>query len=242
MTIANYGDIDTEGQMRKAVDLMHINDMYEFNDETVSAFLSRVGISDPRNYTEEVLTGYLFNVLDTVFDNRLSFLNKLQKLQQSLTDIFFNFNSYTVQLINNYYSGGDLLGGPKIIRCGVKNQSAYELDALYANNTIIITSEYDRDSYSAYKHDIYLKPVFTSESKSYSEIDVSVLPDIFSEVSETNQVDLVLQSRIVHEVESTSTSSDELVVSLKGFSTEVFLSTPLDPSSDANMLFLANNL
>lgn len=239
---ANMGDMDKEGQMSMGVNLLHQNDLYSFNNETVSEFLSRVGIKDPRNYSGEILTGYLFTILDSVFDNRLSFLNKLQKLQQALTDIFFNFNSYTVQLINNYYSGGDLVAGVKNTRYSVTYQTGYDLDVSYANNMLLVASDYTGDSNSSFTHDVYLKSTTEVSNQHSSEPILNILVGIYAEPTEESELYFLLNSRVIHNVESDTVAEDAMSVSTKDYGVEIFLSTPIDPSSDANLVFLANNL
>lgn len=125
--LTNYSDIDTNGQMEMMVHNLHINDLYTFNDETVDAFFRRTGVQDIRNYDTPTLIGYVFSILDNVFDQKLSYLNRMKKLQAALTDVFFKFNSYTVQLINNYFSDSSYLVGVKDVRYGLKADTSYDL-------------------------------------------------------------------------------------------------------------------
>lgn len=116
--LTNYSEKDTNGQFTKIVDELSITEDFIFNDESVTDFLTRVGVKDPRSYSKPNLKVYTFNILDEVFDKKLSYLNRLKKLQDSLNQVFFKFNSYTVQLVNNYYNDNPMLVGMKDRRYG----------------------------------------------------------------------------------------------------------------------------
>lgn len=209
--LANYGDMDTEGQMRMAIDTMHQTELYSFNDETVSAFLGRVGISDPRDYSRDVLTGYVFNILDTVFDNRLSFLNRLQKLQSALTDIFFNFNSYTVQLINNYYSGGHILAGVKDRRYSYKYKIAVNMEVNMGNNDILLTDNYEPTGKTKLLEDITFNFEFTHWCIYRNTANVTIPVGIYVEPTEKQEYNVYFNTLVLTEAEGnvkTSTMSD----------------------------------
>lgn len=113
---SNYSDINTYGQMSYAIEAMHQTDLYTFNDETIEEFIERVGIKDVRAYTTEQARSMIFGLLDNLFDQKLTYQNRLKLLQKSLGEVFFKFNSYTVQLINNYYSDNSIVAGIKDTR------------------------------------------------------------------------------------------------------------------------------
>ncbi len=239
--LSNYGDIDTEGQMRMAIDTMHMTEVYDFNDETVSAFLSRVGISDPREYQEDVLTGYLFNILDTVFDNRLSFLNRLQKLQQALTDIFFNFNSYTVQLINNYYSGGHILAGIKDRRYGYSYKTKADMDVTNVTTSLVNSVTYEPTGKTRMLEDLKFNFEFTHDCRYRSSADLSILAGIYAEPTERTEFSVNYNTLILEKTEGVVRNSSQTRTDFNVVGVEVDYSSPLDPSSDEVMTFLANN-
>lgn len=239
--LANYGDMHTEGQMRLAIDTMHQTELYEFNDETVTDFLSRVGISDPREYSEEVLTGYIFNVLDTVFDNRLSFLNRLQKLQQALTDIFFNFNSYTVQLINNYYSGGHILAGIKDRRYAHEYSTDTNMDVSANYSTLIVATNHEPLFTVESLDEAYLKLQVEHFSKYRVECDLNILTGIHTEVGENTEFNIMYNSLVLHDSRGIVQQASNSAVEFKSLGVEVYMSSPPNPSSDEVMTFLANN-
>lgn len=239
--LSNYGDIDTEGQMRLAIDTMHQTEVYEFNDETVTQFLSRTGIVDPREYSEEVLTGYIFNVLDTVFDNRLSFLNRLQKLQQALTDIFFKFNSYTVQLINNYYSGGHILAGIKDRRYGYIYSTDINMDVNLETTSLITSTDFEPDTKIRVEDSLALKFGVYHWYSYKTKADLSILTGIYAEPTEKSEFNLKLNSLVLHDSYGIVDNASDSKVEFKGLGVEVMFSTPPDPSSDEVLTFLANN-
>jgi hypothetical protein len=126
--LSGYSDMDTEGQMSWVVDQLHESVDFEVDtEETVDAFLDRMGMEDPRSYNIPQLQIYLYNILDNAYDKKLSFLSRFQKLQDALTKVFFKFNSYTVQLINNYYGDAPLLVGPKDTRFHHTDEVTYDL-------------------------------------------------------------------------------------------------------------------
>lgn len=239
--LSNYGDMDTEGQMRMAIDTMHMTEVYSFNDETVDAFLSRTGVGDPREYTPEVLTGYVFNILDTIFDNRLSFLNRLQKLQQALTDIFFNFNSYTVQLINNYYSGGHILAGIKDRRYGYSYKTKINMDVNAETTSLITATNFEPTNSTKVEESVGLDFQIGHDVSYKSESSLSILTGIYAEPAEASEFNLNLKSLSIHNSEGIVRNIAAPRVDFKTLGVEVMFSTPPDPSSDEVLTFLANN-
>lgn len=111
--LSNLSDAHSEGQFAKVLDVITIYEDFVFDEETVEEFISRVGVADPRKYSRDVAGEYTFDVMDAAFDRRLSYLRRLENLQKALADVFFNFNSYTVQLVNNYYNTSPILAGIK---------------------------------------------------------------------------------------------------------------------------------
>lgn len=111
--LCNTSELDDNGQLALIADSITQEDLYTFDGESVQTFLSRVGLRDPREYEKVNLQSYTFSILDSLFDKKLSYLNRLKKLQDALSQVFFKFNSYTVQLLNNYYNDDLLLAGIK---------------------------------------------------------------------------------------------------------------------------------
>lgn len=113
---SNYSDMHTYAQMSYAIETMHQTELFTYNDETVNEFIERVGIKDVRSYTPTQVSAIIFNLLDNLFDQKLTYQKRLRLLQKSLGEVFFKFNSYTVQLINNYYSDNSIVAGVKDTR------------------------------------------------------------------------------------------------------------------------------
>lgn len=129
--LSNYSDKDTEGQMQWVMHQLHESlDFVVDAQESVSEFLDRTGLQDPRTYGTPQLEIYLFDILDSAYDKKLSLLNRFKKLQDALTKVFFKFNSYTVQLINNYYGDSPLLVGAKDARYSHTDSVYYDLSEL----------------------------------------------------------------------------------------------------------------
>lgn len=127
-SLANYSDMDTEGQMAWLMGQVHESIDFAIDEfESVDAFLDRCGLPDPRTYDNPQLQLYLYNILDNAYDKKLSFLSRFEKLQDALTKVFFKFNSYSVQLINNYYADAPLLVGAKDTRFAHTDEVTYDL-------------------------------------------------------------------------------------------------------------------
>ena len=111
--LTNHSDGHTEGQMAMVHSLLNKTEDFTFTDESVDEFLFRTGVRDPRKYARKTLELYTFAILDEVFDRKFSYIKRLKKLQQALTEVFSNFNSYSVQFINNYFEDAAILAGVK---------------------------------------------------------------------------------------------------------------------------------
>lgn len=133
--LANMSDSQTEGQFAKVVDVLTIYEDFTFDEETVDEFISRVGITDPREYGRDVMADYVFAIIDGAFDKRLSYLKRLKNLQKALAEVFFNFNSYTVQLVNNYYNDSPILAGAKDTR--YRHTSSTKFDVGNSSDTFV---------------------------------------------------------------------------------------------------------
>lgn len=183
--LSNYSDIDTHGQMEMMVHNLHINDLYTFNDETVDAFFKRTGVNDIREYDTATLTGYVFNILDNVFDQKLSYLNRLKKLQASLSEVFFKFNSYTVQLINNYFGDSPYLVGAKDSRYGLKYDATYDLSNTTsvspAVNLEVSSASVDTETFN-FKTEYQLKVDVRSDVSIDSLVSLEVQPTTYTDL------------------------------------------------------------
>lgn len=111
--LSNLSDPDNFGQFKHMTDSLTLSDIYTPNQEDVNLFLNRIGLSDINNYSVFTLQDMLYSTLNTLYDDKLSFLTDTQNVQEAMTKIFENFKSYTIQFINTYYSQSPILCGPR---------------------------------------------------------------------------------------------------------------------------------
>lgn len=116
LLLTNFDDKDVNGQFELMIDKLHYGDTYSFNDETVDNFLTRIGLTDLFYYDNKALDTLMYTILNNLYDNKLNFLNLYKYIQKALIEIFKNFNSYTVQFINDYYSSSPIIAGLKDTR------------------------------------------------------------------------------------------------------------------------------
>lgn len=188
--LSNYSDMDTEGQMSWAISQVHEHMDFDVDTvESVDDFLDRTGLSDPRGYDTVQLQTYLFDILDNAYDKKLSFLSRFQKLQDALTKVFFKFNSYTVQLINNYYADAPLLVGAKDTRYAHTDSTVYDLTlavegsfghSLITDQTSSLLSMHHQPSVSDIRH----------HSKLGADIEIDGVLDF--DIQHTYQTDQLL--------------------------------------------------
>ena len=191
--LSNSSDSDTEGQMSHVLNQLHESIDFEVDSvETVEVFLARTGLKDPREYAGPELQQYLFNLLDGVYDKKFSFLSRYQKLQEALTKVFFKFNSYTVQLINNYYGDSPLL-------VGAKDSRYHHLDTVVYDLTLL--------GESLSKHSLI--------SDGISTVTHSTSPDFSSQIDHHSYVHLTvdLDGVLAMQMEQSSQSDQDLPLS-----------------------------
>jgi hypothetical protein len=123
--LTNNSDKDDEGQFSNLIANLHTTDTYTFNNETPSAFLNRIGMEHLNTYTPEALDTILYMILNNLYDNKLDFLNKYKYIQKSLIEIFRKFNSYTVQVIDNYSLTSPILAGHKDTRTTIDQDKTH---------------------------------------------------------------------------------------------------------------------
>ena len=140
--VTNLDDKDTNGQFELLMDRLQISEEYTFNDETPEFFLKRIGMENLYKYDDSALETLAGAILDNVYDNRLSFLNRYKYIQKALIDVFKKFNSYTVQIIDTYKSTTPLLVGPKDIRMVVDLESHSKLYSFNAIDTKVEDMKY----------------------------------------------------------------------------------------------------
>lgn len=205
---SNFSDMDTEGQVEWLIGQVH--ECTDFNvdtQESVQDFLDRTGLDDPRGYDAVQLKTYLYTILDNAYDKKLSFLSRYEKLQDALTKVFFKFNSYTVQLINNYYADAPLLVGAKDTL--YSHTGAVEVDLTRATESALSSDIITEEFSSNHSSDTYNPNTdITHHSKLYAVVQ---LPDMADwEVEQRYELDqpLSLDHQVL--VDSVSQSFEEV--------------------------------
>lgn len=154
LLVSNTSDVHDAGQIDNLIENMHQSAIYEFNDETVTEFLQRIGLEDISNYPHEAIETISYSILNGVFNNNLEFLNSNKYLQKALISVFRNFNSYTIQVIDDYKSSSPILAGPAEPRVNHTTQDTfyyfYDMYILSVGIEYILTK-----SYSVYYDETY---------------------------------------------------------------------------------------
>jgi len=119
LLLTNYSDKNVNGQFEYMIERMHKRDTYTFDNETVESFLIRVGISGLLEYEPAVLESLSFTILNNLYDNKLDFINSYRFIQKAMVEVFKKFNSYTVQILSDYYSSSPTLSGPEDVRYSI---------------------------------------------------------------------------------------------------------------------------
>jgi hypothetical protein len=144
--VSNESDVDDNGQYRNFIDQLFKDDIYTFDNELVSNFLSRINFEGINKYSIEELDKLIGDIVDTVYNNRYyEFLNFIS-IQKGIIDVFKKLTSYTIQIAEKYVNINPLLTGI--------NDRRYALVALsdnYLNTVGIINYNYEviRDTTSS---------------------------------------------------------------------------------------------
>jgi len=113
---SNLSDKDDNGQIENTIKNIHTKDIYSYNDETPNEFLKRIGITELYNYPTNSLETLYTDILNGISNNKISFLFKYKDILKSMREIFKQFVSYTVQLIDKYTLLSPMLVGHKDLR------------------------------------------------------------------------------------------------------------------------------
>lgn len=182
---SNLSDKDTEGQFEHLIARLHTTETYQYHDETPAEFLKRIGMDSLYLFDPQSLQSLQYAILNNLFDNQLSFVNEYQYIQKALIEVFQKFNSYTVQIIDNYTAASPLLAGPQDPRYTVTEEihsrlyyyDAYNLniDMQYGLTTVqSLPLEHRIDAGYAYHTDAHLPltPALQFSASSRSEVAV----------------------------------------------------------------------
>ncbi len=123
--VSNLHDKHEAGQMQGVLDNCSVINTYEITGETVSEFISRVSVPDIFTYQKTVLEDMAYNILDTLFDGRLSFLYSMSTIQKDLIEVFKKFNSYTVQIVEEIRNEDNLVTNLTDPRYYVSNETKH---------------------------------------------------------------------------------------------------------------------
>lgn len=132
---SNVHDKDDNGQLANTLSRLQTHDTLTLDDETPQEFLSRIGIKDLYEYPLDVIETMTYNILDSLFDNKLDLLNKYKYIQRALVEVFKKFTSYTTQLLDDYSYESSELGGVKDTRL-TTDGDIHEFDFKAVNSII----------------------------------------------------------------------------------------------------------
>lgn len=182
LLVCNQGDKNINGQLEMCVENLNHKGIYEFDDETVPAFLKRVGFLSVLDYDSDVLYELLMNILNSVTYNKLGELGRNRYVQDALVQVFKQFNSYTVQLIDKYFSSESVLANLKSPLYTLDRDS--KTTSYYLNdNTSYV------DIFTVKKNDIpvvlntdveYVKSIVAHVAVDFNEVSFSAGSDIIS--------------------------------------------------------------
>lgn len=189
----NLDDKDSNGQFELIIDRLHTSDTYSFNDETPVDFLKRIGLEDLYNYNEQSLSTLSFSILNNLYDNKLSFLNKYKYIQQALIDVFKKFNSYTIQIIDTYKTTSPILSGNKDNRVTISED---KLIKSYLFNNYLLNVDMD---YKIKKHHDVEQNVDTNASYSYfNKTNIPITNFTTTEYKQINKVFINFKTKILN--------------------------------------------
>lgn len=191
----NYSDKDINGQFEYMIERMCRSDTYTFNNETVEDFLIRIGVSDLMTYDSSAMESMSYSILNNLYDNKLDFINSYKTIQKALVEVFKKFNSYTIQLINDYYSSSPVLCGPKDTRCSVSediNSRLYYYDFFKLN--------VDMGYKIHLKETLELQEIINHGFRYLEKYELELLPKLEFGTKSTSKVDLLFNNKVVNDL------------------------------------------
>ena len=173
LLVCNQADKDINAQLEGCIENLNHKGVYKFDTEPVPVFLKRIGFSSVLDYEPNTLYDILMNILNSVTYNKLGELGRNRYVQEALTQIFRQFNSYTVQLIDKYFSTESILANLKSPLYGLEVDShAYHYylhDQTNFVDTFIVKKDLVKVSFNTdVKH--------TKTTKSEIDVDFSEKP------------------------------------------------------------------
>lgn len=191
----NQHDKDDEGQFSNLIENLHHKDIYSFNDETVTVFLKRVALEGLLDYPTEALQEMSFSILNNMYDNKLSFLNKYKFIQKSLIEVFKKFNSYTVQLVDNYSNEPAILAGHKETRVTIL-EDKHKYEFFYYTFILNLEMYYKTKDFE----EIPFKQTYLHKNILDITSEVPITSNINIESGKHTVVDVLFTNKIINEL------------------------------------------
>jgi hypothetical protein len=182
--LTNESDINDEGQFTALIEEHYTSDIYNVGSETVTDFISRIGITEIYDYAREEDLLLFTTIVNSIFDNQYNDLLSAQFAPKALIGVFSKFKSYTVQIVGDYMNNNITLGGQKDCRYGVDidiNSRVYALhnrilvENLYSESTEeVVTFNTDFTETYAYTGTVSITPEtnITSEAYVYTNLPI----------------------------------------------------------------------
>lgn len=168
LLVCNQADKDLNAQLEGCIENLNHKGVYTFDNETVPAFLKRIGFPSVLDYSPNVLYEILMNILNSVTYNKLGELGRNRYVQEALTQIFKQFNSYSVQLIDKYFSSESILANLKSPLYGLDVDSHAYHYYLHDQTNFVDTFIVKKDLISV---DFNTDIDHTKTTKSFTEVD-----------------------------------------------------------------------
>lgn len=213
----NLSSKDDNCQFELMVDRLNTSEDYVFNDENVDTFLTRIGLTSIDSYDQTTLENFIYTILNNIFDSKLDFVNMYKYIQKALIGVFENFNSYTTQIVNNYYNNNVTLAGLRDTRYELSENLHSKL--YYVN---VYTLRSDMTYKILLKDNVDLSINGTSSYSYYSLNNVNIKSDLAIGFNYNNKVEIFLNNKIVNQL-----GNNQWVV---------------NQSSEPDLLFLASNI
>lgn len=175
LLVCNQGDKNTNAQLEGYIENLNYKSTYIFDNETVPVFLNRIGFESVLSYDTNVLYEVLTNILNSVTYNKLGELGRNKYVQEALVQVFRQFNSYTVQLIDKYFNSESILANLK------SPLYSLDVDSRTTNYYLINTSTFvDTNTIKINNIDIEVKVNVDNAKAIKSYIDVDFNETSFS--------------------------------------------------------------
>jgi len=193
---SNTHDLHDEGQYSNTINNIHTIDAFSFNAETPQAFLHRLGIPNLYSYSNNSLETLYLNILNGISNNKISFLFRNKHILNSMKEIFKQFISYSVQLIDNYHLLTAILTGHKDLRTSISDEvnSSLYLPTL----TTLYIDPYTTDKY---KSNVYFSTEVEPSVTCNSRYDIQLSPTVNGKVTHIKYIDIFLSNRIINSLE-----------------------------------------